>query len=413
MKTHLTISGLFLFILSCTSSPNVEGAKIHLQQGRYLQADSLLRTEIRNNPTSAEAFYWLGETNVQLQKYAIAGWAYLKAETLDSSFYKKYRSTDKTYKYWVAFSYGAKELIKENKEDSAIIFLKEAIDIDHSHGESYILLGRLYLAKNQFDKVIEISKKLLTIDSTSPEAYYLKGRVEAKKEKFQLAQKDFEKSIEFYKNNLDNYLKKGIETYKMEKEKILNIVKKLEEKALSSDKEALDKACQKETGLSSPSVKGFLKWWAAYESIKRQLADAYFWTGHVTMNIESDSLRFQKAASYLKQAIEYDNTNIEAKYDLGITYHYQKKYKECIEILTPITKDIKDDAFLYLLIGASKLNLEKGYEEAEEWLLKAKELTPNDPEIYKKLSYYYYKIKDLKRSKEMLDKAKTLEKGGK
>ncbi len=61
MKKNICLISFFLVfgLLGC-GSPEFNGAKVFIQQGKYIDAIRLLEIEVEKNPTNEEAWFFLG-----------------------------------------------------------------------------------------------------------------------------------------------------------------------------------------------------------------------------------------------------------------------------------------------------------------------------------------------------------------
>lgn len=372
----------FLFYIGCASSPRVEGAKIDIRDGRYERADSLLRAEIKENPNNAEAYFYLGEVSVQLRDYKEAAKAYAKAIELDTNYLKKIKKDENMkYRVWVGFQYGGQQYIVEGKVDSAIIFIKKAIEIDPEKEASYALLGRVYVEKEDYEKAEDVVKKLLKVKKISPEAEFILGRVQFSKKEYENAIERFKKAAELFAQELKN-MKENLKTQiNLDDKKIKGILEKTKGVELKEMENILEKE-----GIAKNKIKGMTQWIIRYRAKEKELANALFWEGRTYHPLK----KYEEGDSILARAIEIDPTNIDALYDRGYGLHVLGKHEEAVKLLDKVIESgiYKNDYFLYLVAGASYLNL-KEYEKAEEFLLKAKEIAPDNPEVYQKLAILY------------------------
>lgn len=386
----------FLIILSC-ASPRIEGAKIHIRDGRYEQAEELLRAEIKENPKSADAHFYLAEALLHLRKYKESAKFYYSAMELDSAYLSKIkRDSVVQYRVWGGLHYGASEFAKEEKVDSAIIFLKKAIEVDSTKWSSYAILGWLYVQTGEYNKAKEIGDALFKLRKDSPEAYFILGKIAIKKENWETAKDNFKNSRLFLEKELEEMKKEAVKKSgeKLDVNKVLEITKGLKIEATKQKLIENMRMSEKEAGEVS-------QWLHRYRAKEMELARALHWEGKTYIQLKD----YTKADSVLTKVIEIDPDNIDAYYDLGEVRHRTENHKEAVEMLEKVIKSERypEDFYLYLLAGVSYCNL-KNYDKAEEYLLKSKTLKPDNPETYQKLSVLYKDKGDKKKSEEFLRK---------
>jgi len=157
-----------------------------------------------------------------------------------------------------------------------------------------------------------------------------------------------------------------------------------------------------EFGLNPPpQAIAFLRWHDGYVGKKRQLSDAYNYLGKSYMQNE----KYEESDSVLTIALELDPENINAMWDKVFACYYTKNYKETVTILEALEVATEEDYFTHLWFGICYLNYEpKELDEAEEHLLKALEIAPDVPDIYRNLAVVARERGDIKKSSELLKK---------
>ncbi len=399
MKKWMSLfSLLFSFVLftECASSPRVEGAKIHMRDGRYEKADSLLREEIKVNPANAEAYFYLGEVSIQLRRYKDAANAYWKAIEIDSSYLSKIKGKEELkYRVWVAFQYGGQEYIKENNYDSAVFFVEKATLIDPEKEASYALLGRIFIDEKKYDKAREVAEKLFHMKENSAEAYFILGKVDYFNKKWEKALKNFQNSAKYFKQELDAFVDNVLEQTGMKEEKIKVLLDSTRKANKMQEIEDVLKRMRVDEGM----IKGLVQWIARYKGKEKEYTTSLLWESRAYSALK----KFDKADSVLEICVEKTPNNMDVLYEKGYVLNILARHEESVKYLEKVVDSgyFGDDYFVYLLLGISYINLEK-YDKAEAYLLKAKELAPEEPEIYQKLAILYSKKKDYDKAKEYL-----------
>ncbi len=90
---------------------------------------------------------------------------------------------------------------------------------------------------------------------------------------------------------------------------------------------------------------------------------------------------------------------------LASNYACLEDYQKVLEVVSPLLKKLPEDAYILNFVGYSLVELGREFEKAEELLLKAEKIKPNDPYIEDSLGWLYFKKDDLEKAKAYLEKA--------
>lgn len=82
-----------------------------------------------------------------------------------------------------------------------------------------------------------------------------------------------------------------------------------------------------------------------------------------------------------------------------------EEYEKVLELVEPLLQKFPEDAYILNFVGYSLVELEKDLSRAEELLLKANRLKPNDPYIEDSLGWLYFKKGEIEKAIFYLEKA--------
>lgn len=90
---------------------------------------------------------------------------------------------------------------------------------------------------------------------------------------------------------------------------------------------------------------------------------------------------------------------------LASNYACLEEYEKVLEVVEPLLKKFPEDAYILNFVGYSLVELERDLFRAEQLLLKANELKPNDPYIEDSLGWLYFKKGEIDKALYYLEKA--------
>lgn len=394
-------------VFAARGSHLLEGGKVHYRDGRYEKADTLFLKSIEKGLAVTESYMWHGKASIRMKEpdlieAARAFLEVLKRDTTAEIIKKDEEAHDLAQ---IAFYYGAQKMLYEpSKADTMILFLRMGIKLDHKREQNYVLLGRFHLQNRQLDEALDVAAELEKINPESPDVAYLKGRVN-------LIKGDKEEAVELFKTSTDRFnaelekLKEGIGTQLgLENEDVAEMLASIEELEESSDSVTIDKKQDMlitNYGLIPAEAAAFLRWQSGYVGKKRQLSDAYNWLGKSYM----ESKKYPEADSALARALELDPENINVMWDKTLASYYLRKYKEAVELLKKVEASVEEDYLVHLWLGICYLKFEpKELDKAGEHLLKALEIAPDVPDIYRNLAVWAREKGDIEGASKYLKK---------
>jgi len=408
MKRFVGLLGILIMVVIAfgKKSPYLEGGKVHYREGRYEKADSLFLVSIDKGLALTESYMWHGKARIRINdqddpiEAARAFLAVLEQDTTGEILKKDEEALDLAQ---IAFYYGAQQIIYDtSKADTVIIFLRKGLQLDSTREQNYVLLGRLYLQNQNLDKALAIADELEKVSEESPDVPYLRGRAAMAKRNAEEAIENFTTSAERFNTEL-RVLKETVgKDLSLEDEVIDKMLAALQEADDAASMEDKQNMLIEEFGLNPPpQAIAFLRWHDGYVGKKRQLSDAYNYLGKSYMQNE----KYEESDSVLTIALELDPENINAMWDKVFACYYTKNYTQAIELLTVIEATTEEDYFTHLWYGICYLNYEpKELDKAEEHLLKALEIAPDVPDIYRNLAVVARERGDIKKSSELLKK---------
>lgn len=119
-------------------------------------------------------------------------------------------------------------------------------------------------------------------------------------------------------------------------------------------------------------------------------------------NIAQDNNKLDDAIFYLKKAIQLDDNNYKAHYNLGNIYLLQNKTNSAISEYKKVNKIKKDFAYAYYNKGCCYLKTNNYFNARYEFGLAIK-YNPEDPVFYYNLAYTNKMMKKEKKAKEALE----------
>lgn len=119
-------------------------------------------------------------------------------------------------------------------------------------------------------------------------------------------------------------------------------------------------------------------------------------------NICSDIGQTDDAVFYLKKAIEFDDKNYKAHYNLGNIYFDEKQYNAAIKEYNKVLKIKKDFAYAHFNKGCCFLAKNSLINARYEFGLAIKS-NPNEPSFYYNLAYTNKLLNKPKKAQEALD----------
>lgn len=160
-------------------SPEMEGAKLALQQKNFLRAEELLKKEVKNNPKNEDAWFTLGKLYAEQNRYAEMKSAFSSATMAGKVHSEEIRIAQ--FNMWARLlNEGASHLNNASNAtgDSAVIYRREAIShfndallFNADSVVTYRNLAIAYFALNEPGNAIQTLQKALSIEKNYDVAY--------------------------------------------------------------------------------------------------------------------------------------------------------------------------------------------------------------------------------------------------
>ncbi|MFZ0307396.1 MAG: FG-GAP-like repeat-containing protein [Candidatus Sulfotelmatobacter sp.] len=146
----------------------LSSGSVFFQRGYYDQAAASFQLAIRDDPSSAEAFYGLGSAYLNLQKTTEARESFERAVKLPAS-----------YPDTLANAWNNLGLLdtRENRTDQAVRCFEEAVRLSPDHLITLNNLGNAYRQLKNWDRARSTFERALEVNPTDPEANYGLGMV--------------------------------------------------------------------------------------------------------------------------------------------------------------------------------------------------------------------------------------------
>jgi len=181
----LSILTLFLFISSLSfvgfdcGSPEMEGAKLAIQQKNFTRAQELIEKEVTTNPKNEDAWFVLGQVRIELNNLPKAFEAFDQANSIGSLHSSEIHTIK--LRLWVKFlNEGAtfSSLAQKGNKDSSDIYkhlaldrFQKAIVVNKDSSVTYRNLGIAYFSLNNRDSALLAWHKAMELDKSFSTAY--------------------------------------------------------------------------------------------------------------------------------------------------------------------------------------------------------------------------------------------------
>lgn len=109
-----------------------------------------------------------------------------------------------------------------------------------------------------------------------------------------------------------------------------------------------------------------------------------------------------------EEALKQYNNDPDVILAVALNYACLDNYEKVLNLVEPLLEKYPNDAYILNFIGYSLVELDRELSRAEELLIKADKLKPNDPYILDSLGWLYYKRGDLKLAFQYLERATSL-----
>jgi tetratricopeptide (TPR) repeat protein len=161
---------------------------VFFQRGYFDQAEASFRLAIRDDPSSAEAFYGLGSVYLNQQKTREAQESFERSIKLHASY------PDTLPNAWNNLGLLA---TREGRTDQAIAYFQEALKLSPDHLVALDNLGNAYRQQKQWEDARKVFERALKISPQDPEANYSLGMIFAQTEDNQQAFEYLQRALKF------------------------------------------------------------------------------------------------------------------------------------------------------------------------------------------------------------------------
>ena len=390
MKRYLPLGLLLLAFVYMSStgfqcgSAETTSAKLYMNQKQWDKAEASLLKEVAKNDRNEEAWFLLGQTRLELKKYAEMNEAYTKA--LQVSDAHKADISRNRLAIWAMMYNDGVGLYNKGRDSSG--YYQKAIDrfstaimmVPDSAGTYYVRALAYYAQQNMksalsdLDQAVKIKPDFEEAARLAGQVHYNMGmeRSAAKDDagaqaELLLATQSFEKAYKANPGNTDN-ITNLIDVYEHTKNA---------DKALALTQSAVEK---------DPNNKVFRYAYGVFL-------------------LKQD--KFPEAIEQFKKAAEIDPRYSDAIYNLGVSYlnwgvnmKAESDKKADAERLQNKGKEIKED-----------LSYKEKFKEALPYLEKAQEMRPDDLGLLQQLGKLYANLNMVDKSKAAFEKYDRLTKG--
>ena len=390
MKRYLPLGLLLLAFVYMSStgfqcgSAETTSAKLYMNQKQWDKAEASLLKEVAKNDKNEEAWFLLGQTRLELKKYAEMNEAYTKA--LQVSDAHKADISRNRLAIWAMMYNDGVGLYNKGRDSSG--YYQKAIDrfstaimmVPDSAGTYYVRALAYYAQQNMksalsdLDQAVKIKPDFEEAARLAGQVHYNMGmeRSAAKDDagaqaELLLATQSFEKAYKANPGNTDN-ITNLIDVYERTKNA---------DKALALTQSAVEK---------DPNNKVFRYAYGVFL-------------------LKQD--KFPEAIEQFKKAAEIDPRYSDAIYNLGVSYlnwgvnmKAESDKKADAERLQNKGKEIKED-----------LSYKEKFKEALPYLEKAQEMRPDDLGLLQQLGKLYANLNMVDKSKAAFEKYDRLTKG--
>lgn len=189
------VLGIFSFLVGSAfaAGPVQRGIEFN-EAGMYETAKAYLLKGIHSGESTAEAYYFLGDT-------------YLMLNMPDSAVYYFNKSKAADPEYMLPLVGEGKLALKNNNPEVANSLFEQAIKKKKKDPAIYTAIAAAYVEFNQFDKVPGMLDKARSAKKNYPNSFTVEGDMLVKQDKAGGASQKYENAIYFDANNKQAYLK--------------------------------------------------------------------------------------------------------------------------------------------------------------------------------------------------------------
>jgi tetratricopeptide (TPR) repeat protein len=271
-------------------------------------------------------------------------------------------------------------------EDSALLALERAVEINPSLAESRTNLGNIYLRRDQIDDAIYEYQAALEINSNDAKTHNNLGNAYTKRGWLSDAISQYSYSLKLDPNFTDVY--KNLANAYFKQEMFGQAISTLKEAIILKPKDAFLYIQLGDVYNEMGNFEGAIFQYRKALKIKRDLAEAHYGMAicYNKLGMVGDEIGEYKKALAIKPDM------VAALVNLGNAYFGEEEFDEAIEQYKRAIRIKPDDGSLYYNLGAAYSNKED-YEQAVAAHLKAVEIEPGMGDAHNGLAISYYKLK--------------------
>ncbi|HZR55885.1 MAG TPA: tetratricopeptide repeat protein [Terriglobales bacterium] len=167
---------------------NLSLGAVYFQREYFDQAEASFRLALRDDPSSAEAFYGLGSVYLKQEKTAEARESFERATEAHASY------PDTSANAWNNLGLLA---MRESRSEEAIQYFQEALRKASGHLIALNNLGNAYRQQKRWDDAREVLERAVQVSPQDPEANYSLGMVFAQLNDIDRAYEYLQKALKF------------------------------------------------------------------------------------------------------------------------------------------------------------------------------------------------------------------------
>ncbi|MEZ4845665.1 MAG: tetratricopeptide repeat protein [Bdellovibrionota bacterium] len=361
-------------------------ASLYLEKGELVRAEELLKQIIRENPEHLISYYYLGRVYSEKNQMKEAIGVYKKSVEIDPRFSLGWRALGLIYEY-----------LNENK--NAIQAYEQVVALETLNIDVRTKLIDMYMKEGDSQRAIEQIAFIKQMYPNVPDVSVRLGLFYFQEKMFPQAEAEFAETLRKFKSNTELYYYLGLTQYQLKK-------KELAEKNFT--RVSVDSEIYPVSQLALSSLYEELGNRQKSETVLRKALQRKPESVDLRVGLASNLIRkknFDDAKKILDDGIR--SSPKEERYYLSLAeIHEKRKEYDAVEksLRTLLALNPNNPNALNFL-GYSYADRNIKLNEAEDMILKAVKLKPNDGFILDSLGWLYFKKKDYKKAEEYIRKA--------
>ncbi len=156
------LSIVFLLVISCAGNPHFIGGKNYVNQQVWDKAVGELEMAIEQQPSNAEAHYYLGWAYCEVGDFKRGGDSFGESKRLNEAFGEK--ADKKLEGYWSDLAARGQEFKNGGRFEEAAENLRNAIYLKPTNVRTLVFAGDIYSQMGQIDSAVELYDKAIESD---------------------------------------------------------------------------------------------------------------------------------------------------------------------------------------------------------------------------------------------------------